>query len=218
MSEHANEPASPVDPAAFWEERYAGSDRVWSGRVNAVPAEVAATLEPGAALDLGCGEGGDAVWLTEHGWTVTGVDIAPTALARGTAAARGRGLGPDRIRFIEADLNGFETDDRYDLVAASYLHSPATLDRMAVLRQAGTFVATGGHLLITSHAAPPPWAKQLLHDHHVELLPPDEDLAQLAFDPQTWEVELCEIRRHEVTAPDGSAAMLDDGVILLRRR
>jgi len=217
MTAHSShDPDAPADPAAYWEQRYAGGDRVWSGRVNAVLADVAAALEPGIALDLGSGEGGDAVWLAEHGWIVTAVDISPTATARGAAAARDRGL-EDRIGFVVADLNDFGTDTRYDLVAASFLHSPVTLDRVAVLRRAAGFVAAGGHLLITTHAAAPPWAGDL-HAHHAELLPPDEDLARLALDPRSWDTVLCEIRRREATAPDGTAAALDDGVILLRRR
>lgn len=208
--------APPTTAAAFWDQRYREADRIWSGRVNAVLADVASALPPATALDLGCGEGGDAVWLAEHGWTVTAVDISSTAIARGQAAARERGLA-GQLRFIAADLESFATDDRFALVTASFLHSPTMLDRVSVLRRAADFVEPGGRLLITSHAAPPPWASQL-HEHRAELLPPDEDLARLAYDPQTWQTVLCEVRRRDATAPDGSPASLDDGVILLQRR
>ena len=70
------------DLAGFWEERYASADAVWSGRVNATLAEVVSTLAVGRALDLGCGEGGDAIWLAQQGWQVTAVDVSPTAIAR----------------------------------------------------------------------------------------------------------------------------------------
>ncbi|HKT56980.1 MAG TPA: class I SAM-dependent methyltransferase [Microbacterium sp.] len=205
------------DAATYWEERYAGAGPVWSGRVNAVLADVAATLPAGTALDLGCGEGGDAVWLAEHGWTVTGVDISSTAIARGEAAARDRGLGGDRLRFVTADLSTFDTDARFSLISACFLHSPTMLDRVAVLRRAAGFVDSGGHLLLVSHAAPPPWATQL-HEHRAELLPPDEDLARLALDPALWETLICEVRQRAAVGPDGTTATLDDGVILLRRR
>src|SRR3981189_2541062 len=59
---------SSTDAKAHWEEHYGERDRVWSGRVNARLAEVVPTLEPGRALDLGCGEGGDACWLAERAW------------------------------------------------------------------------------------------------------------------------------------------------------
>lgn len=206
-----------TDAAAYWEERYAGAEPVWSGRVNTVLATVAATLPIGTALDLGCGEGGDAVWLAEQGWTVTAVDISPTAIARAETAARERGLVPDRLRFVTADLATFDTDDAFSLITASFLHSPGMLDRVAVLRRAAGFVEPSGHLLLISHAAPPPWATRL-HEHRDELLPPDQDLARLALDPAAWETVICEVRRREAVGPDGAAAALDDGVILLRRR
>ena len=82
-------PQAPID---FWEQRYAGAERVWSGRVNATLAAIAGGLEPGRALDLGCGEGGDVIWLAENGWHATGVDLSPTAIDRARTAASARGL------------------------------------------------------------------------------------------------------------------------------
>ena len=58
---------------------------MWSGRVNAHLAKIAGELSPGRALDLGCGEGADAIWLAEKGWTVLGVDISTIALDRARA-------------------------------------------------------------------------------------------------------------------------------------
>lgn len=66
----------------FWDARYSEHDRVWSGEPNAVLVEEAAGLEPGTALDLGCGEGADAVWLARRGWRVTAVDVSGVALER----------------------------------------------------------------------------------------------------------------------------------------
>ena len=92
--------------AEFWEARYADADRIWSGRVNRAVADVAAGLEPGRALDLGCGEGGDAVWLARHGWAVTGVDLSPTAVARGRRAAAEAGVpdGALRLKLVRHDV------------------------------------------------------------------------------------------------------------------
>ena len=70
-----------------WEEHYRERDRVWSGRVNVRLVEVVSTLAAGRALDLGCGEGADACWLAERGWTVVAVDISDTALQRAAAEA-----------------------------------------------------------------------------------------------------------------------------------
>ena len=85
---------------AHWEEHYGERDRVWSGRVNVQFADVVADLTPGRALDLGCGEGADAVWLAERGWDVVAVDISDTALGRAREAARSRGVA-DRIEFVQ---------------------------------------------------------------------------------------------------------------------
>ncbi len=66
----------------FWETRYAGDGHIWSGEPNQALVDVLSDFSPGRALDLGCGEGGDSIWLAQHGWRVTAVDIAATAIAR----------------------------------------------------------------------------------------------------------------------------------------
>ncbi|CCH78075.1 Methyltransferase type 11 [Nostocoides japonicum T1-X7] len=205
-----------VTSADFWEERYAGSDRVWSGRVNQALADIAGTLSPRRALDLGCGEGADVIWLAQHGWEATGIDISPTAVRRAAAAAEQAGQNPGHARFLAADLSAVPAG-AYDLVSASFLHSPAERPREEILREASERVARGGHLLITSHAAPPPWADAPDgHEHH--FLDPAEELEQLALDPSTWDVILAETRPREAISPDGEPATLDDVVVLVRRR
>lgn len=201
-----------VAPADFWEERYAGTDRVWSGRVNRVLADVAAGLVPGRALDLGCGEGADAIWLAAQGWDSTGVDISPTAIARAVGAAREAGVA-DRARFVVGDLSALP-GERYDLVTASFLHSPVELPREDILRRGAACVAPGGHLLITSHAAAPPWSR---HGHEHRFPTADEEVAQLGLDGPDWEVVVAESRTREAVGPDGRHAHLDDAVVLARR-
>src|ERR671937_581649 len=110
-----------ADAKQHWEEHYSDRDRVWSGRVNARLAEVASALEPGSALDLGCGEGADAVWLAERGWHVVAVDISDTALQRAGTAADARGVS-DRIAFVQRDLSDGFPDGTFDLISAQFLH------------------------------------------------------------------------------------------------
>lgn len=76
MHAHHGAAESPTPARDWWEERYAEQDGVWSGRANAVLADIASALPVGRALDLGCGEGGDVVWLAREGWDATGVDLS----------------------------------------------------------------------------------------------------------------------------------------------
>lgn len=199
------------DARRFWEDRYGSTERVWSGRVNPRLAEVAADLPAGRALDLGCGEGADALWLAERGWRVVAVDVSATALRRATEAASQRNLLA-QIDFQCHDLNESFPDGMFDLVSAQYLHSPARLDREKVLRLAAEHVNPGGALLIVDHAAPPPWAEH--HDHSFPGI--DEVLASLRLD-SAWTAARTETAERETVGPDGQAATLQDNVIVLRR-
>jgi cyclopropane fatty-acyl-phospholipid synthase-like methyltransferase len=58
-------------------------------------------IKPGRAIDLGCGEGSNAIYLSKMGYDVTGVDFSPTALKRARANARAEGV---EVTFIEEDL------------------------------------------------------------------------------------------------------------------
>ncbi len=198
----------------FWEERYAGR-QVWSGKVNATMAALVAELPTGRALELGCGEGGDAVWLAEQGWQVTAVDISPTAIERGRVAAAERGLA-ERIEWIAADLSDWAPDGSFDLVTASFLQSPLELERAGILRRAAQAVAPGGRLLLVSHAAAPPWASGLQHGH-AEFPQPATELAMLELPADGWDVVIAEVRQRPAVGPDGTAAELDDTVVLVQR-
>lgn len=232
-SEPTNEPTDqPAEqPADFWENRYASSDRVWSGRANATLVDVVAGMTPGRSLDLGCGEGGDVIWLAQHGWQAAGIDISPTAIAHAREAATALGLGADRASFESADLDRLGASDTlgasggiphldaapFDLVTACFLQSPVALAREQVLRRALELIAPAGRLLIVAHAAPPPWSG--LGQRHPDGMPqPADDLAALSLDPALWDVELAEVRQRAATGPDGEHAVLDDGVLLVRRR
>ncbi len=206
----------PGDAEQFWEQRYSSSERAWSGRVNARLPEVAAELPPGRALDLGCGEGADALWLAEQGWQVVAVDVSATALQRGSDAASERNL-MDRIDFQRHDLNETFPDGMFDLVSAQYLHSPARLDRDTALRRAAEHVAPGGVLLIVDHAAAPPWAQDHSKQHLHRFPGIDDVLASLRLNPAHWTRVRTESAERETVGPDGQPATLIDNVIVLRR-
>jgi cyclopropane fatty-acyl-phospholipid synthase-like methyltransferase len=204
------------EATAFWASRYAERDQVWSGKPNAALVDTAADLTPGRALDLGCGEGGDSVWLAEHGWQVTGVDIAPNAIERARAAATARGVD-ERITWLVEDLSSWTPPGPYDLVSACFLHSPVEFPRAEVLRRAATAISPGGHLLVVGHAESPPWSRHR-HEDGVEheYLTPAQEVAALHLDPSEWQTVICESRSRDATGPDGEQAVLDDGVVLLR--
>lgn len=216
------EPAAGHDPAAFWEERYASRPQVWSGRPNQPLVDLAGAWPPGRALDLGCGEGADTVWLASRGWSVTAVDVSATAIARGRRAAAAQGLAEDRIRWVAHDLMTWTDASTYDLVSACFLHSPMALDRTRILRSAAGAVARGGHLLVVSHATPPTGAPGGEHGDHPDqaghggALSPDDELAALALPPQDWEVVVAELRSRVGGMVDGTSPA--DTVVLLRRR
>jgi len=214
-------PSPSSSPRTWWEARYAERDGIWSGRVNAVLASVAEELAgtvPGdaRALDLGCGEGGDVVWLAQRGWDVTGVDLSVTAITRASRAAVAAGV-EDRTAFVAADLDAWETDARFDLVTASFLHSwPVPIPREAILRRAAGFVAHGGHLLVTAHAAPPHGGlSEGLGEYRFPT--PAEDLAALELDA-SWTVVTAELRPRSATTPEGTPHEVLDSVVLVRRR
>lgn len=202
----------PDEARQFWEERYRSTQRVWSGRVNPRLAEVAAGLPAGRALDVGCGEGADALWLAGRGWRVVAVDVSATALRRASAAASARNLLA-RIDFERHDLNESFPQGMFDLISAQYFHSPARLDRETVLRRAADHVNPGGALLIVDHGASPPWAQ---HDgHHFAGI--EEVLASLRLDTADWIRVRADSVEREMVGPNGEVGPMLDNVMVLRR-
>jgi SAM-dependent methyltransferase len=199
-----------------WEEHYGERERVWSGRVNVRLAELVEPMTPGRALDLGCGEGADAMWLAEHGWHVTAVDISRTALDRAAADAVARNLA-DRIDFQRCDLTESFPDGAFDLVSAQYLHSTVPLDRARLLRRAADAVAPGGTMLIVDHGAAPPWASKLDHHHH-EFPSAEQVVSLLNLDDAEWDRVRVEAVERDAVGPEGQHAVLTDNVMVLRRR
>ncbi|AXO34995.1 bifunctional 2-polyprenyl-6-hydroxyphenol methylase/3-demethylubiquinol 3-O-methyltransferase UbiG [Micromonospora sp. B006] len=212
---HHEHPAADTDPGRFWDERYGQRDRIWSGRVNPVLAEVAGTLPPGTVLDLGSGEGGDAVWLASQGWRVTAVDISSVALDRLAVEAERAGVA-DRITTVRHDLTQGFPPGRYDLVSAQFFQSPLVLPREKVLPPAAEAVAPGGRLLVVEHGAPPPWAGP--DTGHHRFAEPEEILAAMDLDPDGWDTERLGAARRTATGPDGRTGELIDHVVLVRRR
>ena len=132
-----------------WDARYAAG-QVWSSEPNRFFADAVAALgaTPGRAIDLACGEGRNAVWLAEQGWSVTGVDFSAVGVERGRAGAAERGLAVD---WVVADLVTWDFGvAAFDLVAHVYLHWP-TAEREPFLRRCAAAVVPGGVLVVIGH-------------------------------------------------------------------
>ncbi|MBB5851144.1 class I SAM-dependent methyltransferase [Amycolatopsis umgeniensis] len=194
-----------MNATKFWDElherRAAGTPKV-----NARLAEIAGPLTPGAALDLGCGGGGDALWLAARGWRVTAVDISGAAVR----SLKERG-GP--ITALRVDLAEDFPGGTFDLVSAQYFHTPFELDRSRVLRTAAYSVNPGGRLAVVDHGSAAPWS----WDQEARYPTPLEVAAELALDPAEWSAERAEALDRRATGPGGRTATVVDHVLVLRR-
>lgn len=206
----------PSDAGGFWDgvyaDRPAGTDR--RPRPNVRLTETVTGLPPGDVLDLGCGEGGDALWLADEGWHVTAVDVSGVAVQRLTDLARSRGLA-DRITARRHDLRESFPTGAYDLVCAHYLHTPLDLDRADVLRVAAHALRRGGRMLVVDHGSAAPWSWN--QDPDAPYPTPRQVAADIGLDPATWTVERADAPRRIATGPNGESAEVTDHVLIIRR-
>ncbi|MFD7511105.1 class I SAM-dependent methyltransferase [Streptomyces sp. NPDC059853] len=201
----------------YWDDRYRENGRLWSGMPSAALVREVHGLTPGSALELGCGEGADAVWLALTGWRVTAVDISAVALERARAHAAERGLG-ERVEWQRHDLAVSFPEGTYDLVCALFLHSTVALPRERILRRAAAAVAPGGTLLVVGHAG---WPRGVEHDHEdrpeVHFPTPAEVFASLELPEGAWEVRTDEEYERVRVLPDGREMHHLDNTLKIRR-
>ncbi len=133
---------------AEWNRRYSGPDLVWGSGPNRFVTDQVTALPAGRAIDLGTGEGRNAIWLAERGWQVTAVDFSAAGLTRAAQLATERGVNVD---WAQADLLDYQpAPGGYDLVLVAYIHLPAP-GLARVFRTAAAAVAPGGTLLVIGH-------------------------------------------------------------------
>jgi SAM-dependent methyltransferase len=210
--EHGEQHFGAAGQAAEWDSRYGERDgAMWSGRPNGrLVAEVAA-LTPGRALDVGCGEGGDAIWLAKRSWVVTAIDISEVAICRAREASHRAGAP---VEWICGDaLQTPFPAHSFDLVSMQYPALPKAAGEAAVRTLLDT-VRRGGLLLAVYHD---------LDDEHREHMksrgvdPADyvgaDDLGRLLSDDFTVELHAVEPR---IDPPPGTPHIAD--VVLRARR
>ncbi len=187
-------------PSSFWDRRYQAVDRLWSPHPNALLAEFAAGLAPGRALDLGAGEGRNAVWLASRGWRVTALDVSGVALARAAERATEQGVELERV---EADWREHRPDpSAYDLVVISFMH-PQPDERTGMFGSAGEALVPGGHLFTVG-----------VHlDEHGRRGPPDPERLytpeRLRSALEAFDLLRCESVAYEAESKDGRRPVLD---------
>lgn len=203
---------------AFWDDRYSGHRHVWSGRPNLHLVAETADLTPGRAIDVGCGEGADAIWLAQQGWEVTGADVSPVGLER--AAANADTAGPEiaqRITWRQVDLfaTAWTPLGSHDLVSSQYLHLPPEVRGQSMQRLADA-VAPGGHLLLAAHH-PSDLEIPGLRPNLPELFCTPEELAALLH-ADAWEIVTAGAPERTVNGPEGTPVTIRDTVLHARRR
>jgi SAM-dependent methyltransferase len=194
-----------------WNARYAQKELLWTAEPNRLLAAEVASLEPGRALDVACGEGRNAVWLAERGWRVTGVDFADVALTKAAELAAARGV---EVEWVPADVLEYEPPARsFDLVVVLYLQLPAE-ELEPALRLAADAVAPGGTLIVLGHDA------TNLTDGYggpkdvSVLFTPEQVVAALSG----LEIERAEKVRRSVVVDGGEVVAIDAFVRALRPR
>ncbi len=198
--------------AREWDQRYTGDGDgapMWSGWPNGTLVAEVTDLVPGTALDVGCGEGADAIWLAQQGWQVTAADPSRVALDRAEAAAREAGV---EVTWIHAGLLGMPGGTGvHDLVSAQYTVLRRTDDDAAITALLRA-VAPGGTLLFVHHELDPAHATEHGFDPADYVMPGDV-AARL---DNRWEVEVHETRPRPEPVPPGARHVRD--VILRVRR
>jgi SAM-dependent methyltransferase len=208
-------PSSHPDSAGksseqFWDEFYGGGNQIWSGKPNRALVDETQGLRPGTALDLGCGQGGDAIWLAAQGWTVTGTDISEAALKVAAEHAAAAGVAPGAITWERHDFAVSLPAGPFDLVTASFLHSPVELPRYEILLRSAALVAPGGTLLVIGHA---PSASH----PHADLPTPEELVDGLALPSAEWTLTTSELRTHLHAFADEAPVERIDAVVRLTK-
>jgi uncharacterized protein (DUF952 family) len=213
------EPARHEFDQPYWDEHY---ERGGAAAGHLLPpnpylVEEVGDLPPGAALEAGCGEGAEAIWLGRAGWRVTAVDIAAAPLARASERAAAEGVD-DRVEWVRADLGSWEPRQTYDLVTTHYAHP--SMPQLDFYDRLAAWVAPGGSLLVVGHLeSGHGHGHGAQHDHQ----PPAEASVTAAriterLDPALWDVVTAGEHTRTLGGTGGGHGILQDVVVRAVRR
>lgn len=135
------QPAAPR-----WDQIYQGRDVKVPVNPSALVLETTANLPPGAALDIGMGNGRNAIYLARKGWKVTGIDISQEAVRQAQAEARKLNAAIDASVSRFEDLPAFQ--NRFDVILCMYVQDLATKNAkkiMDMLKPGGLLIVEGYH-------------------------------------------------------------------------
>ncbi len=191
-----------------WDERYSTSELIWTGRANQFVEAHLGDLTPGTAIDLGAGEGRNAVWLAGRGWSVTAVDFSQVGLDKALRLADEHGV---TIAVERADATTWTPPAPVDLVVLSYLQLSAD-ERRTVLEHAATWLTPGGTLFVIAHD------RSNVTDGYGG--PPSPDVCYTVDETVDalagLDVVTAEVAQRHVDTPDGTKIALDTLVIARR--
>jgi SAM-dependent methyltransferase len=214
MSDHDQE-VDFVHNAEFWNDRYRSASRIWSGEPNPQLVAEVAELVPGRALDAGCGEGADALWLAQRGWNVVASDISTVALER--AASHARESDPAAAARIEWQAVDLITQppapSSFDLVSVQFMQLPPE-PRVRLFAALAAAVRPGGTLLVVGHH-PSDLTSGVHRPPRPEVFYTADDVAGLLNG--SWRVVVTDARPRPAIAPDGREATVHDAVLVATR-
>jgi SAM-dependent methyltransferase len=195
----------------FWDDRYRQRTRIWSGKPNRHLVAEVEHLSPGRALDVGCGEGADAVWLASRGWDVLGVDVSEVALSRARSHTEELGTSiVGRLEWRQVDLLASpELPGDLDLVSIQFVHLPEP-ERSRIFGSLATLVGVGGTLLIVAHD-PSDLHSGVGRPQQPDLFFTPQEIAKLLDD--SWDIRVCESRPRVERTADGRNVNISDAVL-----
>jgi Fe2+ or Zn2+ uptake regulation protein len=190
-----------------WDERYAGREYLWDVRPNQFVERYLHGLPPGTAIDLAAGEGRNAVWLAQQGWTVTAVDFSQAGLDKATRLARDNGVA-ERVITVNADVLEWVSAEPVDLVVIAYLQLPPGQVRTALGHAVG-WLRPGGRVLVVAHD------RTNIEHGYGGPSSPDRcyDLEETVSALAGLEIERSEVAERHVETEDGPRTALDTLVI-----